>query len=122
VARAARRIAADTKLRYILSVDIKFSFDFKIIYAELTPVEELLMISMAPRPVSFGVRSRKLSNIGQSLEQKFIVSSSSVLQSWLHLQSLASINPHWVRVVAYVPFYMKSIRKACAPEVGALIG
>jgi hypothetical protein len=43
----------------------------------------------------FGVRSRKLSNVGQLVscmgDQKFIISSTSVLSRWsrLHSQSLA---------------------------------
>jgi hypothetical protein len=42
-------------------------------------------------------------------DQKFIISSSSVLRKArkalvLHLQSLASTNSHWARVVGYGPF------------------
>jgi hypothetical protein len=37
-------------------------------------------------------------------DQKFIISSSSVLRKALHLQSLAPTNPHWTRVVGYGPW------------------
>jgi hypothetical protein len=66
---------------------------------------------MAPRSVRFGVRSRKISNVGQSLDgwPKFyyvelLRASEGTLSRW-------SINPHWVRVVGYGPFSLCVIHK-----------
>jgi hypothetical protein len=52
---------------------------------------------------------------------EFLRASQGTLSRWfrLHLQSLAPTNPHRARVVGYGPL---SIRKACAPAVGTLIG
>jgi hypothetical protein len=65
--------------------------------------------SMAPRSVRFGVRSRKLNNVGQSLDDQNLLSRvfralEGTLSRWsrLHLQSLAPTKPHWARVVDYV--------------------
>jgi hypothetical protein len=59
-------------------------------------------------------RSRKLTNDGEESKKKvFIVyyfellrASEGTLSRWsqLHLQSLASTNPHWACVVGYDPF------------------
>jgi hypothetical protein len=65
---------------------------------------------MAPRSVRFGVRSRKLSNVGQSLDGskinylELLRTSEGTLSRWsrLHLQSLAPTNPHWAHVMGYV--------------------
>jgi hypothetical protein len=76
--------------------------------------------SIAPRSVHFGVRSRKLSNIGQSLNGwpkiyylQFLRASKGTLSRWsrLHLQSLVPTNPLWARVVGYGPFSLCVIHK-----------
>jgi hypothetical protein len=68
---------------------------------------------MAPRLVRFDVRSRKLSNFGQSLNggtkiyyYVLLRASEGMLSRWcrLHLQSLTPTNPHWACVVGYCPF------------------
>jgi hypothetical protein len=68
---------------------------------------------MTQRSVLLGVRSRKLSKVGQSLDAcpkiyypELFRASEGTLNRWsrLHLQSLAPTNPHWARVVAYGPF------------------
>jgi hypothetical protein len=71
---------------------------------------------MAPRSVRFGMRSRKLSNVGQSLDGQpknyylgLLRASKGTLSRWsrLHLQSLAPTNPHWAHVVmARSPYYV----------------
>jgi hypothetical protein len=64
--------------------------------------------------------SRKLSNVGLSLDgwQKIyylelLRVSEGTLSRWsrLHLQSLASTNRHWARVVGYGPFSLCEIHK-----------
>jgi hypothetical protein len=76
--------------------------------------------SMASRSVHFGVRSRKLSNVGQSLDRwpkiyylELLRASESTLSGWsrLHLTSLAPTNPHWAHVVGYGPFFLYVIHK-----------
>jgi hypothetical protein len=83
--------------------------------------------SMAPRSVRFGVRSRQLSNVGQSLDRwpkiyylDFLRASEDTLSRWsrLHMQSLAPTNPQWARVVGYGPLFLCVIRKTCAPQWG----
>jgi hypothetical protein len=78
------------------------------------------MRSQSPQSVRFGVRSRKLSNVGQSLDEGpkmyyHVVLRASVgtLSCWsqLHLQSLAPINPHWAHVVDYGPLSLFVIHK-----------
>jgi hypothetical protein len=70
---------------------------------------------MALRSVLFGVLSRKLSNVGQSLDRwkKFTISNSSTLSRWsrLHLQSLVPTNLHWASVVCYGPLFLCVIHK-----------
>jgi hypothetical protein len=75
---------------------------------------------MAPRSVHFGVRSRKLSNVGQSWDGwlkmyyvELLRASEGTLSRWsrLHLQSLAPTNPHWARVVGYDLFSLCVIHK-----------
>jgi hypothetical protein len=67
---------------------------------------------MAPWSVHFGVRSRQLSNVGQSLDGCTKIyylelrrASEGTLSRWsrLHLQSLAPMHLHWARVVGYAP-------------------
>jgi hypothetical protein len=51
--------------------------------------------------------------------------SKGTLSRWsrLHLQSLATTNPHWARVVDYGPFSLRVIHKeGCAPAAGTLTG
>jgi hypothetical protein len=71
--------------------------------------------SMAPRSLRFGVRSRKLSNVGQSLVSpcQSLRASEGTLSRWfrLHLQSLAPTNQHRARVVGYSPFSLCVIHK-----------
>jgi hypothetical protein len=66
--------------------------------------------SMAQQSVRFGVRSRKSSNVGQSLDGwpqiyylELLRASEGTLNRWsrLHLQLLAPTNPHWARVVGW---------------------
>jgi hypothetical protein len=70
--------------------------------------------SISPRSVRFGVRSQKWSNVGQSLDGWPKINYLEQLRAWegtinrwsrLHLQSLASTNPHWAawRVMARYP-------------------
>jgi hypothetical protein len=75
--------------------------------------------STATQSMRFGVRSRKLSNVGQLLEGwskiyylELLRASEGTLSHWsrLHLQSLAPTNPHWARVV-YGPFSLCVIYK-----------
>jgi hypothetical protein len=73
-----------------------------------------------------GVRSRKLSNVGQSLDgwPKNLLSRAPLCFR-RHVKPLACIcnqHPpiHWARVVGYGPFSLCVIHKACAP-VGTLI-
>jgi hypothetical protein len=70
---------------------------------------------MAPQLVNFGVWSRKLSNIGQSLDGwpkiyylELLRASEGTLSRWsrVYLQSLAPTNPHWVRLVGHGPFFL----------------
>jgi hypothetical protein len=70
--------------------------------------------------VRFGVRSRKLSNIGQSLDGwpkiyhlELLHAPKCTLSRWsrLHLQSLTPTNPHWASVVGYGPFCLRVIHK-----------
>jgi hypothetical protein len=76
--------------------------------------------SMASASVRFRVRSRKLSYFSRSLDgyQKILYlqlfrASEGTLSRWslLHLQSLASTNSHWARVVGYGPFSLCLIYK-----------
>jgi hypothetical protein len=73
-----------------------------------------------PRSARFGVRSRKLSNIGQSLDGRpktyyleLLRASEVTLSCWsrLHLQSIAPNNPYWARLVGYGPFSLCAIDK-----------
>jgi hypothetical protein len=72
---------------------------------------------MAPRSVRFGVRSRRLSNVGSGChcmgDQKFIIVEllRASKGTRLHLQSLAPTNPHWARVVGYGPSFLCVIHK-----------
>jgi hypothetical protein len=75
---------------------------------------------MDPRSMRFGEWSRKLSNVGQSLDRwpkmyylELLRASERTLSRWsrLHLQSLAPTNPHWARVVGYGPFSLCVIHK-----------
>jgi hypothetical protein len=75
---------------------------------------------MAPRSVRFGVRSRKLSIVGQSLDWwskiyylEFLRASAGTLSRWsrLHLQLLAPTNPHCARVGGYDSFSLCVIHK-----------
>jgi hypothetical protein len=70
---------------------------------------------MPSRSVSFGMRSRKISNVGQSLDGwpkiyylELLRASEGTLSRWsrLHLQFLAPTNPHWARVVGFDPFFL----------------
>jgi hypothetical protein len=76
--------------------------------------------SIALRSVRFGVRSRKLSNDGQSLdgwpkmyylELLRAVEDTISRRSRLHLQSLALTHKHWAHVVDYGPFSLCVIYK-----------
>jgi hypothetical protein len=76
--------------------------------------------SKAPLSVRFGVRSRNLSNVGQSLVVwpniyylELLCASDGTLSRWyrLHMQSLAPTNQHWARVVGFGPFSLCIIRK-----------
>jgi hypothetical protein len=75
---------------------------------------------MALRWVRFGVRSRKLSNFGQSLDEwpkiyylELLRAAEGTLSHWsrLHLESLAPTNSNWARVVGYGPFSLCVIHK-----------
>jgi hypothetical protein len=75
---------------------------------------------VALRSVRFGVRSRKLSNVGQSLDVcpkiyylELLRASEGTLSRWsrMYLQSLAPTNPHWARVVGYGTFSLCVIHK-----------
>jgi hypothetical protein len=86
---------------------------------------------MAPRSVCFGVRSRKLSIVGQSLDGwpkinylELLRASEGTLSRWsrLHLQSLSPTNSHWARVVSYGPFNLCVIHKeGLCPSSGDII-
>jgi hypothetical protein len=85
---------------------------------------------MAPRSVRIGVRSPKLSNVGQSLDGwpkiyylELLRASKCTFSRWfrLHLQSLAPANPHWAHVVSYGPFSLCVIHKECLwPSSGSI--
>jgi hypothetical protein len=87
---------------------------------------------MASRSVRFGVQSRKLSNVGQSLHEllkkyylELLRASKGTLSRWsrLHLQSLAHTNPHWARVVGYGAFSLCIIHKeGVCPSSGDING
>jgi hypothetical protein len=75
---------------------------------------------MALRSVRFGVRSQKVSNVGQSSNGRpkiyyleLLRASEGTLSRWrrLHLQLLTPTNPHWARVVGYGPFSLCVIHK-----------
>jgi hypothetical protein len=75
---------------------------------------------MVQRSVRFDMRSRKISNVGQSLDGwpkiyylKLLRASEGTLSRWsrLHLQSLTLTNPQWARVVGYGPFSLSVIHK-----------
>jgi hypothetical protein len=62
-------------------------------------------------------------------DQKFIIrellhASEGTLSRWsrLHLWSLAPTNPHWAWWVMARSPYVLTIRKACTPAVGTVIG
>jgi hypothetical protein len=87
---------------------------------------------MALRSVRFGVRSRKLSNFGQSLDGlpkiyyiEFLRTPEGTSSRWyrLHLQSLAPTNLHWALVVGYSPFSLCVIHKEglCPVACGDII-
>jgi hypothetical protein len=88
--------------------------------------------SMAPQLVRFGVRSWKLSNVGQSLDGwpkiyylELHRASEGTLSLWsrLHLQSLPPTNPHRARVVGYGPFSLRAIQKEdLCPSSGLING
>jgi hypothetical protein len=75
----------------------------------------------APRSVRLGVQSWKLSNVGhpsngwpKMYHFELLRASEGTLSRWfrLVLQSLASTNPHWARVVVgYGPFLLCVIHK-----------
>jgi hypothetical protein len=76
--------------------------------------------SMAQRSVRFGVRSRKLSNVGRSLDRwskiyylEFLCASEGTVSrwSWMQLQALEPTNPHWACAVCYGPFSLWVIHK-----------
>jgi hypothetical protein len=82
---------------------------------------------MAPRSVRFGVRSRKLSNIGQLLDGlpkiyflELLRASKGSLSRWslLHLQLLIPTNPHWARVVGYGPPYWNPYGRSVPQQWG----
>jgi hypothetical protein len=89
----------------------------------LRPICNLLRTersSMAERSERFGVRSRKLSNVGQSLNGcpkiyylELLRASEGTFSRWsrLHSQSLAPTNPHWACVVGYGPCSLCVIHK-----------
>jgi hypothetical protein len=87
---------------------------------------------IAPRSVRFGVRSRKLRNVGRSLNGypkmsylELLRASEGTLSHWsrLHLQSLAPSKPHWARVVGYGPFSLCIIHKeGLCPRSGDING
>jgi hypothetical protein len=73
-----------------------------------------------PRGQCFGVRSRKLSNVEQSLDGwpkiyylEILRVLEGTLSRWsrLHLQSLALKNPHWACVVGYGSFSLCVLHK-----------
>jgi hypothetical protein len=72
---------------------------------------------MALRFVRFGVRSQKLSNVGQSLDGCPKINYLELLRNLedtlrqLHLQSFAATNLHWARLVVYGPFSLCVILK-----------
>jgi hypothetical protein len=79
----------------------------------------------------WSVRSRKLSNVGQSLDGwpktnylELHRASEGILSRWsrLYLQSLAPTNLQWTRVVGYGLLSFWVIHKACTSAVGTLIG
>jgi hypothetical protein len=91
-----------------------------------------LMCSMAPRSMRFGMRSRKLSNVGQSLDGwpkiyylELLSASEGTLSrfSRLHLQSLAPNNPHWARVAraGYGPLYYEEGLCSCCGDINRLM-
>jgi hypothetical protein len=60
---------------------------------------------MAPRSVSFSVRSRKLSNVDRYYLDLLRVSEGMLnRRSRLYLQSLAPTNPQCARVMGLCPF------------------
>jgi hypothetical protein len=65
---------------------------------------------MALRAVRFGVRSRKLSDVGPPV---LLRASEGTLSRWsrLHLKSLAPNKSHWARVVGYDRFSLCVIHK-----------
>jgi hypothetical protein len=82
---------------------------------------------------ALGVRSQKVSNIGQSSDGwpkiyyllLLWAASEGTLNCWsrLYLQSLLSTNPHWARVVGYGPFSFWVIhKKDRCPSYGIIIG
>jgi hypothetical protein len=80
--------------------------------------------SMALRSVHFGVVGQPLDGWPKIYYLELLRASEATSSrwSWLHLKSLAPTNPSWARVGGYDPFSLCSIRKACAPAVGTLIG
>jgi hypothetical protein len=105
-----------------ISVQIN-EFSFFVFLRSLVHYYQLIFAlkrSMSLRSVRFGVRSRKLSKIGQPLDGspkifhlELLRASEGTLSRWsrLHLQSSAPTNPHWARVVGYGPFSLCVIHK-----------
>jgi hypothetical protein len=84
-----------------------------------TSVTYIMRNSIVPQSVHFGVRSRKLNNVGQSLDGwpkiyylELLRALEGTLSRWSqHLQSLALTNLHWARVEGYGPFSLCVIHK-----------
>jgi hypothetical protein len=98
----------------MLSLTLAFTSSF------IRSSEELDGPAVSATLLNFGMQSRKLSNVGQSLDGwpkifylELLRASEGTLSRWsrLYLQSLAPTNPLWVRVVGYGPFSLCVIHK-----------
>jgi hypothetical protein len=79
--------------------------------------------SLALRLVWFGVRSRKLSNVGHRMGDQYFFflvlfcASEGTLSRWSR-QQLAATNQHWARVVGYGPFSLCVHKEGLCPSSG----
>jgi hypothetical protein len=114
---------------HMLAIFALWSFLLQVYIWIHTSNNNIMRSSMAPRSVRFAVRSRKLSNfwsikgwVTKNLLSRAQCFGRPVKPVPATFAVGSTHHPHWARVVGYGPFSGQSIRKACAPAVGTLIG
>jgi hypothetical protein len=112
--------------RYVPRIDLLFI----VMWCYSRKIKKNSRSSMALRSKRFGVRLRKLGNVGQLLDGWPKVYYLELLRAWegtlsrwsrLHLHLLAPTNPHWADVVGYGPFSLCVIYKeGLCPSSGVI--